>query len=209
MTLAVATLYYATPNVQQPKFRWISIGAGVAIITWIVASVLFGLYVAHFSSYNKTYGALAGVIVFLLWLWITNLALLFGAELDAELERGRQLQAGMPAERDLQLPARDTRMVKKNEAKDEQDLQRATHCGNPGARTTSPATAPRIEGPAFVCSPGRPCREQITRSLSFMGTQWRYATLLSTSYASPRACFAVGALPRTIYRQPTTAHGRT
>lgn len=80
MVLAVAALYYATPNVQQPKFRWISVGAGVAIVTWVVASVLFGLYVANFASYNKTYGALAGVIVFLLWLWITNLALLFGAE---------------------------------------------------------------------------------------------------------------------------------
>ena len=94
-------------------------------VTWLVASALFGVYVAHFSNYNKTYGALAGVIVFLLWLWITNLALLFGAELDAELERGRQLQAGMPAERDLQLPARDTRVVEKNEAKDEQDFKRA------------------------------------------------------------------------------------
>ena len=110
---------------RQPKFRWISVGAGVAILAWIAASVLFGVYVAHFSNYNKTYGALAGVIVFLLWLWITNLALLFGAELDAELERGRQLQAGMPAERDLQLPARDTRLVEKNEANDEQDLKRA------------------------------------------------------------------------------------
>ena len=125
MILAVATLYYATPNVRQPKFRWISVGAGVAIITWIAASALFGVYVAHFGNYNKTYGALAGVIVFLLWLWITNLALLFGAELDSELERGRQLQAGMPAERDLQLPARDTRVVEKNEAKDEQDVKRA------------------------------------------------------------------------------------
>ena len=124
MTLAVATLYYATPNVQQPKFRWMSIGAGVAILTWIAASVLFGLYVAHFSSYSKTYGALAGVIVFLLWLWITNVALLFGAELDAELERGRQLQAGIAAERDLQLPPRDTRVVDENEAKDDQDIQR-------------------------------------------------------------------------------------
>jgi membrane protein len=67
MILAVATLY-ATPNVQQPKFRWISVGAGVAIVTWVIASVLFGIYVANFDSYNKTYGALAGVIVFLLWL---------------------------------------------------------------------------------------------------------------------------------------------
>jgi membrane protein len=118
MILAVATLYYATPNVQQPKFRWISVGAGVATVTWVIASVLFGLYVANFGSYNKTYGALAGVIVFLLWLWITNLALLFGAEVDAELERGRQLQGGIAAERELQLPPRDNRVTKKNEAKD-------------------------------------------------------------------------------------------
>ncbi|GFG55761.1 hypothetical protein MAGR_72020 [Mycolicibacterium agri] len=76
VVLAVAVLYYATPNVKQPKFKWISVGAGFAILTWIVASVLFGLYVSNFGSYNKTYGALAGVIVFLLWLWITNLALL-------------------------------------------------------------------------------------------------------------------------------------
>jgi membrane protein len=122
--LAVAVLYYSSPNVKQPKFRWISIGAGVAILVWILASVGFGFYVANFGSYNKTYGALAGVIVFLLWLWITNLALLFGAELDAELERGRQLQAGIPAERDLQLPPRDNRVALKNQVKEEQDVER-------------------------------------------------------------------------------------
>ena len=94
VTLAVATLYYAAPNVKQPKFRWISVGAGVAILAWILASVLFGFYVGNFGSYNKTYGALAGVVVFLLWLWITNLALLFGAELDAELERGTATAGG-------------------------------------------------------------------------------------------------------------------
>ena len=125
VVLAVAVLYYATPNVKQPKFRWISVGAGFAILMWIVASVLFGLYVANFGSYNKTYGTLAGVIVFLLWLWITNLALLFGAELDAELERGRQLQAGLPAERDIQLPPRDTRVLDKNEKAEEKDIERA------------------------------------------------------------------------------------
>jgi membrane protein len=125
VVLAVAVLYYATPNVKQPKFRWMSIGAGFAIFMWITASVLFGFYVANFGSYNKTYGALAGVIVFLLWLWITNLALLFGAELDAELERGRQLQAGLPAERDIQLPPRDTRVLDKNEKAEEKDIERA------------------------------------------------------------------------------------
>ena len=86
---------------------------------------------ANFGSYNKTYGALAGVIVFLLWLWITNLALLFGAELDAELERGRQLQAGIVAERDLQLPPRDSRVSEKNLAKDERDVEQGRAYGNP------------------------------------------------------------------------------
>jgi membrane protein len=122
--LIVALLYYATPNVKQPKFRWISVGATVAILTWLLASAVFGLYVANFSSYDKTYGSLAGVIVFLLWLWITNLALLFGAELDAELERGRELQAGMPAEQTIQLPARDTRKSDKAVEKERSDVAR-------------------------------------------------------------------------------------
>lgn len=125
VVLIVALLYYATPNVKQPKFRWISLGAIVAILTWVVASALFGLYVANFASYNKTYGSLAGVIAFLLWLWITNLALLFGAEIDAELERGRELQAGMPAEEVIQLRARDTRKSDKAARKDREDIDRA------------------------------------------------------------------------------------
>ncbi len=118
----VAILYYATPNIKQPKFRWISIGAAVAVLVWILASVGFAFYVANFSHYNKTYGSLAGVIVFLLWLWITNLALLFGAELDSETERGRQLQAGIEAEETLQLPPRDTKASDKNAAKDEKEV---------------------------------------------------------------------------------------
>ena len=121
--VVVAILYYATPNVKQPTFKWISLGAVIAIITWVVASALFGFYVSQFANYNKTYGSLAGVIVFLLWLWITNLALLFGAELNAEMERGRQLQAGIPAEDELQLPARDTRVIDKNTLKDKRDLR--------------------------------------------------------------------------------------
>jgi len=124
VVLVVALLYYATPNIQQPKFRWISVGALLAIVVWIAASALFGFYVANFSSYNKTYGALAGVVVFLLWLWITNLALLFGAELDSELERGRELQSGLPAERDIQLPPRDTRKIEKAEKKQREDIER-------------------------------------------------------------------------------------
>ncbi|GAB3020904.1 YihY/virulence factor BrkB family protein [Mycobacterium bourgelatii] len=124
VTLAVAMLYYATPNIQQPKFRWLSLGAAVAIVVWALASLGFGLYVSRFGSYDKTYGAVGGVIVFLLWLWITNVALLFGAELDAELERGRQLQAGIAAEHELQLPPKDTRVIEKNEAAERKDIAR-------------------------------------------------------------------------------------
>ncbi|MGI8576733.1 MAG: YihY/virulence factor BrkB family protein [Nocardioidaceae bacterium] len=123
VVVIVAILYYATPNVKQPKFKWISIGALIAIVTWVLASVAFGFYVGNFSSYNKTYGSLAGVVVFLLWLWITNLALLFGAELDAELERGRELQAGLPAEQTIQLPPRDSRNIDKANAKQDKDIQ--------------------------------------------------------------------------------------
>jgi len=123
--LIIAILYYATPNVKQPKFRWMSLGAFTALVVWVIASALFGFYVANFGSYNKTYGTLAGVIVFLLWLWITNLALLFGAEVDSEIERSRQLQAGLPAEEDLQLPPRDDKGLKKKAEKEEKAREEA------------------------------------------------------------------------------------
>ena len=125
VVLVIAILYHATPNVRQPKFRWMSVGAFVALAVWVAASAAFAFYVVRFSSYDKTYGALAGVVIFLLWLWITNLALLFGAELDSELERSRQLQAGMAAEEELQLPPRDTRVLDKRAAKDRRDTERA------------------------------------------------------------------------------------
>jgi membrane protein len=120
--VVVGLLYYVTPNVQQPKFRWISVGAATAIGIWILASAAFGLYLATFANYSKTYGPIAGVVVGLLFLWITNLALLFGGELDAELERGRQLEAGIAAEEELQLPARDTRNIKKARKTRDKDI---------------------------------------------------------------------------------------
>jgi membrane protein len=92
--LIFAVLYYAAPNVRQPGFRWVTPGGIVAVIVWIIASAAFAFYVANFSSYNKTYGSLAGVIVFLVWLWISNIAVLLGAEFNAEIERGRELEAG-------------------------------------------------------------------------------------------------------------------
>jgi membrane protein len=105
-------LYWAAPNVKQPGFRWLSPGGVFAVLVWVVASALFALYVANFSSYNKTYGTLAAIIVFLVWLWISNIAVLLGAELNAELERARRLEAGEAADREPFVEPRDTRKMK-------------------------------------------------------------------------------------------------
>jgi membrane protein len=120
--LLVAVLYYATPNVKQPKFRWMSLGSFIALVLLALASLGFFFYVANFSHYNKTYGSIGGIIVLLLWLWIANIALLFGAEFDAEMERGRQLQGGIEAEETLQLPPRDDRQSKKRQKGEEADI---------------------------------------------------------------------------------------
>jgi membrane protein len=138
----VALLYWATPNVDFVKFRVISAGAFVAILVWLVASAGFAFYVANFSSYNKTYGSVAGVVVTLLWLWITNVALLFGAELDAELERGRELQIGIAAEESLQLPVRDTRRVQKAAARRAEDLAKMRDIRLAAATPGDPADRP-------------------------------------------------------------------
>jgi membrane protein len=106
VAVMLAILYYAAPNVRQPGFHWVTPGGLIAVLLWIVVSALFALYVANFSSYNKTYGALASVIVFLVWLWITNTVILLGAELNAELERARQIEGGLPADREPYLPPR-------------------------------------------------------------------------------------------------------
>jgi membrane protein len=119
----IAVLYYATPNVKQPKFKWMSLGSGIALFVFLLASLGFGFYVGNFGNYNKTYGALGGVIVMLLWLWILNMSLLFGAEFDAEMERGRQLQAGIEAEETIQLPPRDTKKSEKLQKQEDEDIQ--------------------------------------------------------------------------------------
>jgi membrane protein len=119
----IAVLYYATPNVKQPKFKWMSMGSGIALFVFLLASLGFGFYVGNFGNYNKTYGALGGVIVMLLWLWILNMSLLFGAEFDAEMERGRQLQAGIEAEETIQLPPRDTKKSEKLQKQEEEDIR--------------------------------------------------------------------------------------
>jgi membrane protein len=106
--LMIAVLYYSTPNVKLRGFKWVSPGAGVAILVAIVASALFAFYVGNFGSYDKTYGTLAGVVIFLIWFWLINLALLFGIELDAEIERTKELKEGVPrADKEIQLDARD------------------------------------------------------------------------------------------------------
>lgn len=106
-----AFLYWGAPNVKHPRFRWVTPGGVVGVVVWILASAVFALYVANSGSYNKTYGALGGVIVFLVWLWVSNIAVLLGAEFDAELERARQIEAGRPASREPFLPPRDTRKL--------------------------------------------------------------------------------------------------
>jgi membrane protein len=103
----IAVLYHATPNVKLRGFKWVTPGSIVAVLVWLLASAAFAFYVANFGSYDKTYGTLGGVVVMLIWLWITNLALLFGHELNAERERGHELAEGVPrAEREIQLEPR-------------------------------------------------------------------------------------------------------
>jgi membrane protein len=107
-----ALLYWAAPNVKQPGFRWVSPGGILAVAGWLIASAAFAFYVSSFGSYNKTYGALGGVIVFLVWLWISNVMILLGAEFNAELERGRAIEGGMrPEDKEPFAEPRDTRKL--------------------------------------------------------------------------------------------------
>ncbi|MEV0523762.1 YihY/virulence factor BrkB family protein [Streptomyces sp. NPDC050439] len=118
VTSMIALLFWATPNVKGRGFKWITPGSVIALVIWLIASAGFAFYVGNFSSYNKTYGALAGVIIFLVWLWISNIAILLGLEFDAELSRQRAIAGGLPPEEEPYVPPRDTR------AWDEQDRRR-------------------------------------------------------------------------------------
>nr|MDT0660571.1 YihY/virulence factor BrkB family protein [Micromonospora sp. DSM 115978] len=114
VSLMFAILYWASPNARTGGFRWISPGGVLAVLVWLVVSAGFAFYVSAFGSYNETYGTVAGVIVFLVWLWLTNLAILLGAELDAELDRGRAIAGGLtPTDREPYLELRDDRKIKK------------------------------------------------------------------------------------------------
>jgi membrane protein len=118
VTIMIALLYWATPNARVRGFRWITPGSVLALVIWLLASVGFAFYVANFASYNKTYGTMAGVIVFLVWLWIGNLAVLLGLEFDAEAQRQRAVAGGHPPDEEPYTAPRDTR------AWDEQDRRR-------------------------------------------------------------------------------------
>ncbi|MCZ4609009.1 YihY/virulence factor BrkB family protein [Streptomyces sp. Lzd4kr] len=109
VTIMIAILYWATPNAKVRGFRWITPGSFLALVIWLIASAGFAVYAANFASYNETYGTFAGVIIFLVWLWITNLAILLGLECDAELARQRAVAGGHPAEKEPYVEPRDTR----------------------------------------------------------------------------------------------------
>ncbi|MEU9829280.1 YihY/virulence factor BrkB family protein [Micromonospora chersina] len=113
VSLMFAILYWASPNARRGGFRWVSPGGILAVVIWLVVSGLFALYVSNFGSYNKTYGAVAGVIIFLVWLWLSNIAILLGAEFDAELERSRAIAAGHPADEEPYVELRDDRKLRK------------------------------------------------------------------------------------------------
>ncbi|SDT36634.1 membrane protein [Agromyces flavus] len=120
--LILAILYWATPNVRRPSLRWLSVGAAVAIVVWMLTTAAFGAYVWNFASYDRTYGVLGGIVAFLLWLWLSNLAVLAGAVLDTEVERARQLRAGIEAQERLKLPLRDDRLVEVNRRQRRHDI---------------------------------------------------------------------------------------
>lgn len=126
----IAVLFYGTPNVKLPKFKWMTLGAFIALFVTGVASAGFFFYVANFTSYERLYGSVAGVIIGLLWLWIVNLALLFGAQCDAEIERVRQLRGGIPAEQSIQLPPRDTKASAKRLEQIEKDVAKGRELRN-------------------------------------------------------------------------------
>jgi membrane protein len=107
LLFAFAAVLYLGPNVDHPRWRFLTVGTTIAVVIWLLASGLFAIYVGQFSSYNKAWGSLAAVIIMLTWLWISGLALLFGAEINAETERSRELRRGEPAESELQAPPKD------------------------------------------------------------------------------------------------------
>jgi membrane protein len=120
----LAILYWLSPNAEHTGFRWITPGGILAVLVWLIASAGFAIYVQNFGKYEETYGALGGAILFLVWLWISNIAFLLGAEFDAELERGRAIETGHPPEDEPFMPLRDSRNVKKEDVNKEEAADR-------------------------------------------------------------------------------------
>ena len=118
VTLLFAILYWASPNAKHGGFRWVTPGGLLAVTVWLIASAGFAVYVSNFGSYNKTYGSLAAVIIFLVWLWISNIAVLLGAEFEAELQRGRAIEAGHDPDDEPYMDLRDTAKVKPDQTAD-------------------------------------------------------------------------------------------
>jgi membrane protein len=151
--LMIATLYWAAPNVRHQGFRWLTPGSVLALVIWLVASGAFAFYVANFGSYNKTYGAVAGVIIFLIWLWLSNLAILLGLEFDAELARQRAIVGGYPAGTEPYAPPRDTRgFPRRPLGRTPRPAERAAAGPDTGGddRPPSPRPSPQCDAPAQV-----------------------------------------------------------
>ncbi len=129
----ITLLYWAAPNVKRRNLRWFSVGAIAALVAWGVTTALFGAYVFGFGAYARTYGAIGGVIAALLWIYLSNLAMLFGAVLDTEVERARQLRAGMKAEVHIRLPLRNHRLIERNLKERARDIRASAAMRQPSA----------------------------------------------------------------------------
>jgi membrane protein len=137
----IALLYWAAPNVERRNLRWFSAGATAALLTWMVSTALFGGYALGFGSYERMYGVLGGAVAFLLWIWLSNLAMLFGAVLDTEVERARQLRAGIAAEDHVQLPLRDDRLIEKNREQRAADVRASAAMRTQVSRSTGASSS--------------------------------------------------------------------
>lgn len=115
ISVLLAVLFWASPNAKQPGIKWVSPGGLIAVVMWLAISALFAVYVANFSSYDKTYGSLAGVVIFLVWLWLSNIAFLLGAEINAELDHGKAIEGGLPEDVQPFAVPRDTRKLSREE----------------------------------------------------------------------------------------------
>jgi membrane protein len=144
--LVVAVLYYYSPNVRHLRIRWVTLGALLAIAAWLLATTGFAIYVLNFSHYNRVYGWLGGAVVLLLWLYLSNLVVVFGAETDAEIVRVRQLLAGIAAQDAIQLPLRSTRRIETLDRWRTEDDERGSALLESSRRGNTPASAGRNDG---------------------------------------------------------------